>query len=116
MYKSILILALAFTSSTSAHAQPPDVEQPLLIADECLLSTSDEAWASLGLSSEQLEQVKAVQTLCQTDCTAMQERGGSDPALAQAMLEKHRENIRTVLSKEQYGKWLAWCEERPAKG
>lgn len=116
MNKLIMILALVLTSASSAYAQPPDTQQPLVTADECMLNTTDETWTAMGLTSEQLDQVKAIQTLCQTDCTAMQERGGSDPAMAQAMLEKHRENIRTVLSKDQYDNWLAWCGERPTKG
>lgn len=116
MNKPIMIIALALASMANAYAQPPDTQQPLLTSDECLLNTSDEAWSALGLNTEQLEQVKAIQTLCQTDCMAIQETGESDPALAQAMLEKHRENIRAVLTKEQYDKWLAWCDQRPAKG
>jgi hypothetical protein len=117
MNKLIMILALVLTSAASAYAQPPDTEQPVQLAsDVCLLNTTDEAWTALGLSAEQLEQVKSVQTLCETDCTAMQESGQSDPALAQAMLDKHRENIRSVLTKEQYDKWLTWCDDRPAKG
>jgi hypothetical protein len=116
MNKPIMIIALALASITTSYAQPPDTQQPLLTSDECMLNTTEETWTALGLTSEQLDQVKAIQTLCQTDCTALQERGGSDPAMAQAMLEKHRENIRTVLSKDQYAKWLDWCGERPTKG
>jgi len=116
MNKLIMIFAFAFASIANASAQPPDTQQPTLTSDECLLNTTDETWTAMGLSSEQVEQVMAIQTLCQTDCTAMQERGGSDPALAQAMLEKHRETIRGILSKDQHAKWIAWCAERPVKG
>lgn len=115
--KHLIILLLAMASQVSIKAQPPGTQkQSIPFTDECLLNTTDETWTSMGLAPEQIEEVKAIQTLCETDCTAMQETGKRDPALAQAMLEKHRENIRAVLSKEQYDKWQTWCEQRPAKG
>jgi uncharacterized protein (DUF305 family) len=80
------------------------------------MNTSDKAWTAVGLSTEQLEEVKAIQTMCQTDCKALQESGESDAAVADAMIERHRESIRAILSSEQYEKWLAWCSQRPAKG
>jgi hypothetical protein len=115
--KHLITLLFAMAPLLSLQAQPPGMQkQSLPYSDECLLNTTDEAWASIGLSTEQLAEVRSIQTLCETDCTALQETGERDPELAQAMLEKHRENIRAVLTKEQYGKWLTWCDDRPAKG
>lgn len=113
----ILIAALALTSVASVYAQAPS-EQPqsIPVSNDCLLNTNDEVWISLDLSAEQLEQVKSIQTICQTDCMALQEDGDMDPELAEGLLNKHREGIRRLLTKDQYDKWIAWCAERPAKG
>ena len=117
MYHFILIAALALTPFASVYSQAPSQQpQSMLTSNECLLTTTDEVWTSLGLSAEQLEKVKSIQTICQTDCVALQEGGGSDPALAEAMLQKHREDMRATLTKDQYDKWIEWCEQRPTKG
>ena len=117
MYHFILIAALALTPVASVYAQAPS-EQPqsIPVSNDCLLNTNDEVWISLDLSAEQLEQVKSIQTICQTDCMALQEGGGTDAALAEGLLQKHREDVRRVLTKDQFDKWTAWCAERPAKG
>jgi len=115
--KHLIILLFAMAPLLSLKAQPPGMQkQSLPYSDECLMTTTDEAWTSIGLTPQQLEEVRAIQTLCETDRTALQETGERDPELAQAMLEKHRENIRAVLSREQYEKWQQWCDKRPAKG
>lgn len=115
--KHLIILLFAMAPLMGLKAQQPGSQRPSIpYTDECLLNTTERTWTSLGLAPEQIEEVKAIQTLCETDCTALQETGERDPELAQAMLEKHRENIRAVLTKEQYGKWQQWCDKRPAKG
>ncbi len=112
-------LLLTFTSilliTVACSAQTPGIPSHNSI-DDCILSTEEQAWTALGISSEQLEQVRSIQTMCETDCRALKETGGTDPAMAQAMLEKHRESLRETLSKEQYASWLEWCAGRTVKG
>lgn len=117
MYHIIFIVALALTPFASVYAQAPSQQPESMPANhECLLNTTDEVWSAVGLSGEQLKEVRSIQTLCQTDCTALQERGGSDPALAEAMLQKYREDVRKLLTKDQFDQWNSWCDKRPAKG
>lgn len=115
--KHPIIILFAMAPLLSLQAQPPGMQkQSIPYTDECLLNTTEETWSAVGLTPEQIEEVMTIRTLCETDCTALQQTGERDPELAHAMLEKHRENLRAVLSREQYDKWQKWCEKRPAKG
>lgn len=117
MYHFILIAALALAPVASMNAQVPSKQlQSMPVSNHCLLNTNDEVWVSLDLSAEQLDQVRSIQTICKTDCMALQESGDVDPALAEGLLHKHQEEVRRVLSKEQFEQWTAWCAERPTKG
>lgn len=109
-----IAVTLLCASSLIAQVTPPP--QPALVHDDCVLATTAEDWTAMGLTTAQVEEVQAVQTECKTACVALKETGREDPAMSQAMLEKHRERIRTVLTKEQYDKWVAWCSTRPSRG
>ncbi|MEO8588668.1 MAG: hypothetical protein ABI432_04815, partial [Flavobacteriales bacterium] len=53
---------------------------------------------------------------CKTNCQALGESGAMDAKMSQAITKKHEEEIKDVLTPEQYKKWLLWCGERPAHG
>ncbi len=74
---------------------------------QCISITDEAAWTSLGLKPDQMTRVKAIQADCAKACAAMtaeektkQERGTMD---------KHEEQIKAVLTSEQYTNWRKWC-------
>jgi len=117
MKRILISVAVVLMSTASVTAQiEPKAPQPVLVADECVLSTTAEDWTAIGLTAAQVADVQAIQTQCKTDCIALKETGGSDPAMGKGMLEKHRSHIQAVLTAEQYEKWLVWCSTRPSHG
>ncbi len=116
MRSKVFIIAVVLFSATATAQVSPTKPDTGTIHDQCLLSTTVEDWNSLGLTSEQVQQVQAIQTACKTDCTATPETGTRDPKLSEAIMEKHRERFQKVLGDAQYEKWLEWCTTRPIGG
>lgn len=115
MQRLLLPIAIALFSTGPLMAQPTGHATPdtTHVSEECLLGMKAQEWGALGLTAAQIEQVQAIQTDCKTDCVALKEATATDPAMSRAALEKHQERIGTILTKEQYDKWIVWCKERP---
>ena len=106
LFSIVALLAL----SANAQNTPTSIDEP------CLLATNKETWASLGLSAEQIAKVEGLQTTCKTACAAVSETGERDVKTAAAVMEKHEDEVRKVLTEEQYNKWQTWCSERDGRG
>jgi len=111
MNRSLFVTAALVAGLAAASAQTPAAQRADTLASECLLNTDERAWSSLGLTTEQVSQVRAIQTECKTDCVALNKEAARDGAMSPAILAKHQERIQNVLTQEQYGKWLEWCSE-----
>lgn len=116
MRSNVFIIALALSGVTATAQVSPAKPDTGTLYDECLLSTTVEDWGALGLTSEQVQQVQAIQTACKTDCAATPETGTRDSKMSEAIMEKHRERIQKILGDAQYDKWLQWCGKRPIGG
>ncbi len=112
MERILLPLAFALLSAGPLVAQATGTDSTR-VSEECLLGMKAQEWGSLGLSAAQIEQVQAIQTDCKTDCAAVKKTAADDPAMSRAALEKHQERIGSLLTKEQYDKWITWCKQRP---
>lgn len=105
-----LITCWCVFASVLAFGQADQMKHP---GTDCLLHTTAEEWSTLHVTQEQLDQVKAIQTDCKTDCMAPKEEGvAKDPETSRALLMKHEERLRAVLNADQYGQWLKLCEQR----
>lgn len=73
----------------------------------CISITDEAAWTSLGLKPDQLTRVKAIQAECTKACAAMtaEEKAKMEPGT----MDKHEEQIKAVLTSEQYTNWRNWC-------
>lgn len=113
-----IAFAIALVGLGNAQAQEPTKGSSMnsTHADHCVMATTEADWTALGLSAEQQSKVMGIQTKCKTDCAAMDASGAKEPALSQALMEKHQEQIRTALTPEQYKQWLTWCGDRSRKG
>lgn len=137
--KNLFLPAALVLMSTAAIAQstpyPVKTTTPAPIGtatagtiDDCVSRTTPENWTSLGLSAEQLSKVREIQASHRKECAAHDETKAHETkanetkmtenqtADAKAkMMDKHEGKIKEVLTAEQYGKWLTWCAEQPAK-
>ncbi|MEZ4791552.1 MAG: hypothetical protein R2811_16255 [Flavobacteriales bacterium] len=107
----LITACLLLCSMAAVHAQTGATVEP---DAQCLFATDEATWMSLQLTSEELDQVQALQTACTTDCTS--KKSASDPVTLGAIMDKYVADVRKVLGEERYLKWVQWCKERPAKG
>ncbi len=80
-----------------------------------MLATDEVTWTAIGLSGEQLDKVRSMQTACKTECAATPEATQPDARISGAVLKRYEEELRTILDKDQYAKWEKWCSERPGQ-
>jgi hypothetical protein len=83
---------------------------------QCLLATTTEEWVALGLTTEEVEKAKAIQTECKTDCVAVEEHKAGPEKLSAPIVALHRERLREMLGEERYQRWLTLCAKRPSDG
>ncbi len=69
------------------------------------MMADEKVWASLDLSPEQTEKVKAIQAECMKECAGMMK---DDPSMAK-MMDKHEPEVQAVLKPSQYDAWMKWC-------
>lgn len=89
------------SSSATATAQKPTPQ-----ARKDCLKTTDADWKALGLTAEQMTQVKAIQAEHEKACTSMKK---DDTAGAAAMVDQHEARIKEVLTPTQYDSWQKQC-------
>ena len=106
--------------SAKAQSSPSDHKQdmPATSKDQAgsqahkdCLRTSDAEWKALGLSADQMTQVKAIQAEHEKACAAMKDDAGmkkEDPAKAQ-MADADEARIKEVLTPAQYDSWKKQC-------
>ena len=116
MNRSLFVIAGLVAGLTAARAQAPATQPADTLDSECLMNTDEQAWSALGLTAEQVRQVRGIQTECKTDCVAMNKEAAREGAMSPAILAKHQERIQKVLTPEQYAKWLVWCSDHAGKG
>jgi hypothetical protein len=115
MTRPLITIAIVLTCTLHAAAQVAPIPNQKDVGSACILATDETVWISMGLSAEQIEKVKSIQTQCKTDCVGPLEGGERDPELSGAALKHHEEELQKVLTEEQYSKWTKWCNERPGK-
>jgi len=105
-----MIAAALCAGMMSAQAQttPTDHSKTLTATQEgkkdCMKTTEAE-WKSLGLSADQITRVKAIQDEHTKACAGMKK----DDARADAMVDKHEESLKEVLTPLQFENWQKQC-------
>ena len=109
MKANIVALGAALLIAVSASAQ---THTPTTVPSEggmshCIGVTDEAAWTSLGLKPDQMTRVKAIQAECVKACAAMsaEEKAKMEPGT----MDKHEEQIKAVLTSDQYTNWRKWC-------
>ncbi len=110
MKTTIMMLGFALFASLGANAQNDPAMPPQGKGDKhaCIMVGAD-AWTSLGLTNDQIAKVKEIQAACQKDYDVSKADGSAATSVA-----RHEEDLKTVLSPDQYKKWVQWCDEQQA--
>lgn len=102
------------TMAQSGASADPKV-QASIAEQTCLLHTDPSAWASLLLTSDQLERVKRIQEACQEECKAA--GSNAQPStISSADGSTVIGELKNILSKEQYDGWSVWCASHSPGG
>ena len=110
--KIVLTVAALCLGMMTAQAQSEKM-QDANSSKNCLTSTTDKDWSSLGLSKEQTAQVKQVQSdwLAENAKVADAKAG----TMASPMMNSYEGKVQAVLSPEQYENWVKWCSTHASK-
>ncbi|MFZ1687454.1 MAG: hypothetical protein WAU70_08540 [Flavobacteriales bacterium] len=112
MKANIIALGTALLIAVGASAQSTTVAKaatPATAASthQCLATTDDAAWTSLGVKPDQLTRVHAIQADCKKACGALT---AEEKAAKEAdVVAKHEADLKAVLTPEQYVNWQKWC-------
>ncbi|MFZ1687197.1 MAG: hypothetical protein WAU70_07235 [Flavobacteriales bacterium] len=115
MTRTFFTFALALLCAGSASAQVETIPNQKDVGSACILATDGTVWGSLGLSAEQIDKVQSIQTQCKTECLGPLEGGEKDPEMSGAALKHYEDELRKLLTEEQYTKWQKWCNDRPGR-
>ena len=96
-----------------AQAQTDNKMDTTSPAHNCVASTTDKDWASLGLSADQTTKVKSIQTESMKANDKM--KADHMETKESPMMDKYEGEVKSVLTPEQYDKWVKWCTTRAAK-
>lgn len=115
--KYLMMTAALCAGVLSAQAQstPTDskgstattaTQKPVTQAHKDCLKTTEAEWKALGLTVEQMTEVKAVQAEHEKACAGMKK---DDAAGAAAMVDQHEARIKELLTPTQYDSWQKQC-------
>lgn len=103
-------IGMVLFASTTLIAQDMKGEPTRTDKHACIMADAG-TWTDLGLSAEQLEKVKVIQTSCKKEYEAAKAAGTKYTEAS-----RHEADLKTVLTPDQYTKWSQWCSaDRAAK-
>ncbi|MBP6312039.1 MAG: hypothetical protein KA408_07215 [Flavobacteriales bacterium] len=113
MKTTIITVCLAICTAFTAQAQETkgkmDHSTMQNEKHKCMMA-GDETWKTLGLTSDQMTKVKEIQKSCNAD---HMDAKADDKAMAS--VDKHEEELKGVLTPEQYANYTKWCSEQHGK-
>jgi hypothetical protein len=95
------------------QAQTP-ASMPNAVLQSCIMGTDPSVWASLKLTTDQLERVKRVQEACLEECEAAGAAKAAGSTISTADGSTVVAELKNVLSTDQFAQWITWCSQRPA--
>ncbi len=106
MRTTTLAIALAILCATSVQAQDTKIDMAATKEHGCMMM-SDSVSSSLGLTTDQIAQVKASDARCMKACA----KSDTNPTgkMDKAAMSAHDNEMKMILTAEQYVKWSAMC-------
>lgn len=106
--RTLLFLLPMLLWGTAALAQPATQEPGSAVLQSCLLGTSPDIWTRLKLSPDQMRRMEHIQEACRLECEGAGVTEVANP-VSDEDGESILEDVRMVLSSEQYRQWVAYC-------
>lgn len=116
MRKYLLQIALFVLCVTPAEAQTTTQQPNDAILQTCLLRTDPGTWNSLKLTPDQLRRARLVQQACAEECKASDMKKPQDSSMISASGTTVVDELKSVLTPDQFRTWSAWCAESTAPG
>lgn len=112
MRTKILAITLAILCATSAEAQATKGKSKAALKEHGCMMMSDSVSKVLRLDTEQLVEVKASDERCMKACA----KSDANPTgeMDRAAMSVHDDEMKRILSAEQYVKWSAMCNTSKA--
>ncbi len=106
--RTLLFLLPMLLWGTAALAQPAEQEPGSAVLQSCLLGTSPDVWTRLKLSPDQMRRMEHIQEACRVECE------GAGVTVVENPVSKEdgaliMDEVRMVLSREQYTNWVEYC-------
>ena len=111
--KYLMTAAALCLGMMTAQAQTGKTAPMASNTTNCIATTTDKDWASLGLTAEQTTKVKEIQGECRKASDKM--KADNMDSKESPMLNKYEEEVKKVLTPAQYEKWVKECSTRAAK-
>ena len=111
--KYLITAAALCLGMLSAQAQTTKGESMKPAAHNCVASTTDKDWASLGLTADQTSKLKSIQSECMKSSSKMQ--ADHMESKESPMMNKYEDEVKKVLTPAQYEKWVKQCSTRAEK-
>ncbi len=108
MKKLLIVLAATLLCDSGASAQVPAAEPSSLVLQSCLLGTQPSTWTTLKLTRDQLKRVGFVQEACKEECAAAGAKQQTN-VISSADGNTVIEEVKGILTAEQYRAWVAYC-------
>jgi len=103
-------LCFGLLGAQAQNVKGQDVQSP----KNCLTSTTDKDWTSLGLNAEQSTKVKELQSEWRANESAKTVNAKTDARSAPVM-DSYEAKVKEVLTPEQYDNWVKWCSTHAHK-
>lgn len=107
--RHLLILLPLLLFSTTTLAQPGSAEPSSAVLQSCLLGTGPDQWARLKLTPDQMRRIGHIQEACRSVCEGAGVTEVPNPVSDEdggTILD----DVRMVLSTEQYTQWVEYCK------
>lgn len=84
---------------------------------QCLMRSTTSTWQKLGLTDEKSKEAQAIADRCVRE-HKMNAGGTGGEAVKDGMTETHVQELKTLLTTEEFTKWKNWCgkQETPMEG
>jgi hypothetical protein len=115
MLKPLVLFALLVQAGAGVLAQQPPAQVSDVHLQKCLLGTFDDRWNALRLSEDQLHRIRLVQSACREECEGAGVRKTNNP-ISNANGRTVLDEVKNILTVEQYAAWVAFCSEGQDKG
>lgn len=111
----IMLTAAALCLGIMSASAQSDKVQDATSPKNCLTSTTDKDWSSLGLSAEQSTKVKDLQGEWRKAESA-KTVDAKTATKSSPMMDSYEAKVKEVLTPEQYENWVKWCSTHASKG